>query len=232
MKRQIFFIFSFLLVIAQVYVSAQQVETRNLSSFDEVGVSGNLDVYLERGNNESVRIEVRGIDPSEIRTEVRDGKLKIYRKSRIRWGGNVKGKIYVTYRNLRGLQSSGSSDIYGYDPINAEQFKIGCSGSGNITLDDLNANELTVHVSGSSDIRLAGNVDSQELHISGSGDYDAFDLECRETTISISGSGNAEVVAHQSLKVSVSGSGDVRYIGNPDYMDSSSSGSGSIRKAR
>ncbi len=231
MKGQIFFIFSFFLAISQVYVSAQQVDTRNVSSFDEVSVSGSLDVYLERGNNESVRIEVRGIDPSEIRTEVSGRKLKIYRQNRIRWGGNVKGKIYITYRNLQGLQSSGSSDIYGDGHIDADRFKIGCSGSGNITLDDLNAEELDVHISGSSDIRLVGSVGSQELHISGSGDYDAFDLKCEKTTISISGSGNADVVAQKSLKVSVSGSGNIRYIGNPDYLDTSSSGSGSIRKA-
>jgi hypothetical protein len=48
--------------------------------------------------------------------------------------------------------------------------------------------------------------------------------------VSIAGSGNAAVSAEDSLRASVSGSGDIRYNGNPPHVESSVAGSGSVKQ--
>ncbi|NNF18253.1 MAG: DUF2807 domain-containing protein, partial [Flavobacteriaceae bacterium] len=70
-----------------------------------------------------------------------------------------------------------------------------------------------------------------EIRMSGSGDLDAFDLEADDVEVQVSGSADVEVTANKSLKANVSGSGDIRYKGNPKKVDSRKSGSGDITKA-
>ena len=230
MKRFFWIACCFLMVnMAQ----AQQGETRNVGSFDAIHVGSSFDVELSKGRNESVRLDISGIDLDEIKTEVNNGTLKIYRKNKGRnWSKNIRGKIYVTYRNLEEIRSSGSADLYCHDPLEARHFDLSVSGSGNVILDNLKAEDLRSSISGSSDMEVAGNVGSQEVTISGSGNYDARDLDCQETRVRVSGSGNAYIVAHESLSASVSGSGNVSYKGSPEHHSTSTSGSGSVRRMR
>ena len=224
------------LLLVQV-VSAQNTETRKVGSFDAIHVGSSFDVIMKKGSRESVRLEISGIDLSEIKTEVNGSTLKIYRKSKTKnwsknWSKNVRGKIYVTYRELEEIRSSGSADVYCSDPLKARSFEASVSGSGNLILEDVEAEDLYSSVSGSSDMEIGGDVESQEVSISGSGNYDAFDLDCEEVKIRVSGSGNARVNARESLRASVSGSGDISYRGSPDHVDTQTSGSGSVKKIR
>jgi len=210
---------------------ASAQETRQVARFHALSVSSSFNVVLQQGSDESVRLDITGIDLDDIRTEVSDGTLKIYKKRGSRnWNNRAQGTIYITYRELDEIHSSGSSDVRCSDPLRARYFELSSSGSGNLYLRDLEAEELRARISGSSDIEVEGGVDRQEISISGSGNYDAAELDCASTSIRISGSGDAAVVARESLKTSVSGSGDVSYWGNPQHVDTHTSGSGDVRK--
>ena len=212
---------------------AQGGETRNVGSFDAIHVGSSFDVELSKGNRESVRLEITGIDLDEIKTEVSNRTLKIYRKNKTKnWNNKARGKIFVTYRNLEEIHSAGSADVYCHDPLEADNFDLSVSGSGNVRLDQLKARDLYSKVSGSADMEISGRVESQEVTISGSGNYNARDLDCEEVQIRVSGSGDARVVAKEALRASVSGSGNITYKGSPDKVSTSSSGSGSVRKMR
>ena len=90
--------------------------------------------------------------------------------------------------------------------------------------------ELKTSISGSGDIELTGSTDIFDLSISGSGDIDAFRLAANNVEVSVSGSGDIDVTANKSIKARVSGSGDITYKGNPEKIDTKSSGSGDISK--
>jgi hypothetical protein len=77
---------------------------------------------------------------------------------------------------------------------------------------------------------VAGTAKKQSVNISGSSKIDAFDLKSEESEVSISGSGNVNINVTQSLEARVSGSGDIRYKGNPDIRNIHVSGSGNIKK--
>jgi hypothetical protein len=87
-----------------------------------------------------------------------------------------------------------------------------------------------MHNSGSSDVDVAGTAKRQFLSISGSSKINAFDLKSEESKVNISGSGNVNINVTQSLEARVSGSGDIRYRGNPDIRNIQVSGSGNIKK--
>jgi len=149
-------------------VAQTSTVTRSLSSFDEIGISGGYEVvFLKEGDAERVSLEVSGTDPDNIVTEVKNGTLHIKtKKGNYR---NLKAKITITYRTLKSVANSGSSDIVALTPIKADEFEFASSGSGDFKA-EFDVKDLDVAISGSSDMTLKGSADEQEFSISGSGD--------------------------------------------------------------
>ncbi len=181
--------------------------TRNLASFNKIGISGGFDVvFLKQGDAESVSLDVSGINPDEIETEVKDGTLKI--KTKKGHYSNYKAKITVTYRNLKAVANSGSSNIEALTPIKADEFEFASSGSGDFK-GELEVKDLDIAISGSSNMTLSGKADVQEIAISGSGDVNATALKGSSADVAISGSGDVRLGVSGKIKTAVSGSGKV-----------------------
>jgi hypothetical protein len=181
--------------------------TRSLSAFDEIGISGGYDaVILKEGDSESVKLELSGIEPDNIITEVADRTLKI----RTKRGNyrNFKATITVTYRSLKAIANSGSTDIEAQSVLKAENFELASSGSGDFR-GAFEVRKLEIAISGSSDMELRGNAEQQEIAISGSGDIRAADLQGKSASVAISGSGDVELGVKGPIKTSISGSGRV-----------------------
>ena len=82
--------------------------------------------------------------------------------------------------------------------------------------------------------RITGDVgrsDSISLRKEG-GKYFAEEFVAKDYNISISGSGRATINLEGELDVRISGSGNVYYKGNPTGVNSSTSGSGKVRRMR
>lgn len=188
-------------------LQAQTTVTRSLSSFNKVGISGGYDkVILKEGNSESVTIEVSGIDPDNIITEVRGNTLEVKTKKG-KWS-NFKANITITYKSLRAIANSGSSDIVVENTIKADEFELASSGSGDFT-GTFDVRDLDIAISGSSDMTLKGRADEQEIAISGSGDVNAAELKGKSAEVAISGSGDVKLSVSGPVKTAVSGSGKV-----------------------
>lgn len=227
MKRYVFI--PFLLAAMSLLclsASAQEIETRTLTSFNRIKASASFEVILEKGSSESVRIEARNIDPQKVITEVADGRLRIslergtYRRMQV--------KLFVTYRELNEIVTSGSGSFRGNDLIQAGELTIINSGSGNIYLARLEANELMVKLSGSANMQLAGRADNAFIQLSGSGNVEGFDLQAENAEAKISGSGNINLAVSRGIDAQISGSGNVRYRGNPTSTYVKTSGSGRV----
>jgi hypothetical protein len=186
---------------------AQTTVTRTLSSFDKIAISGGYDkVILKEGSAESVNLEVSGIDPDYIITEVKGSTLEV-RMKRGSWS-NFKAKITITYKSIRSLASSGSSDIVAESVIKGDEFELASSGSGDFT-GSFDVRDLEIAISGSSDMTLKGRADEQEIAISGSGDVNASALKGQKAEVAISGSGDVKLSVSGQVKTAVSGSGSV-----------------------
>jgi hypothetical protein len=186
---------------------AQTTVTRSLSSFDKIAISGGYDkVILKEGSAESVTLEVSGVDPDKIKTEVNGSTLEIGMKKGSY--SNFKAKITVTYKSIRKLASSGSTDIVAESVIKADEFELATSGSGDFT-GAFDVRELEIAISGSSDMTLKGRADEQDIAISGSGDVNASDLKGKQAEVAISGSGDVKLSVSGQVKTAVSGSGSV-----------------------
>ncbi|MCC7464909.1 MAG: DUF2807 domain-containing protein [Saprospiraceae bacterium] len=203
MKIQLFA----LLLIPSLLTAQSTSVTRTLSSFDKIGISGGFDaVFLKQGTEESVQLDLKGIDPDQIETEVKNGTLKIStKKGNYR---NYKANITITYKNIKAVANSGSSDVEALSVIKGKEFEYASSGSGDFK-GELDVEDLDIAISGSSDMLLKGRAEEQEIAISGSGDVDASALGGSSADVAISGSGDVKLGVKGKVKTAVSGSGTV-----------------------
>ena len=202
-------------------------ETRNVGSFEKVGVSGAFDVYLVKGNEGHLEIKIEDNLLPYLITEVDGGKLKIKWKKGINISTRKGVVITVHFKDINAVALTGSGDIISKDRIKADHFETAVSGSGDIELEVV-SNSLRAAVSGSGDIVLRGATKTFEAAVAGSGDISAYSLKSEKAEVKVSGSGDIELTVSKELIARVSGSGDIDYRGNPKIQDIKVSGSGDV----
>ena len=203
-------------------------KTRNVGTFDGVGVSGSLDVFLVEGNEGKLELSVEeNLEPYLV-TEVSNGTLKIKWKKGAKIRSTKPTKITVQFKKLNNVALSGSGDIVSKSKLSSNDLEVALAGSGDINL-DLDVQNLKAAISGSGDIKLRGNAEDFSGAIAGSGDIKADELKAANAELVISGSGTMQVHVENKIMARISGSGDIKYKGNPDKEDIKVSGSGTVK---
>lgn len=106
--------------------------------------------------------------------------------------------------------------------------RVGLSGSGKVTMDNLNQRRLALRISGSGDISAQGTVERLSVTLAGSGNARLAELSAKELKVEIAGSGNVDATARDEADIRIAGSGDVRLHGHPARLKSRVAGSGRI----
>ena len=208
-------------------------EERKLENYDAVSVSGWFDVELVSGTEGNLTLSGEENLLEHIETKVKNGRLVVKTEA----GYNLqpsswKGKgilITIPVEDIHSMVLSGSGDIKGKTKLASDHFEVVMSGSGDMDL-EIESDEVDVTLSGSGDIVLKGSSDKLQVTVSGSGDVKAYELSAREVDATVSGSADIRVTATEYLRARVSGSGDIHYRGDPQKIDSKTSGSGDVSK--
>jgi hypothetical protein len=202
-------------------------ENRSAGNFHSLKVSTGIDVYLSQGERESIKVEADENLHEYIITEIRNGVLNVYTEANIR---NAKSrKVHVTMKEIRSITTSSAGDVLGTTPIVADILKLSTSSAGDINI-EVKAREIDASTSSSGDITLRGSADKITGTTSSAGDIKALDFTVREAVLSASSAGDIKITVTERLKARASSAGDIRYSGNPEYVDAHSSSAGSIRR--
>ena len=202
-------------------------EERAVSDFTGVNLMTSGNLYIEQGEQESLRIEAEQNVLPYLAAEVSGHTLEIKNRPNVLTFHTQPVNFYLTVKKLDTIILSGSGDIKA-PLLLGEQTTIKVSGSGDVDLGKLEANRVEVVISGSGKVAIGGGqVEQQQVVISGSGNYQAPTLTSATADVHVSGSGSAALRAREQLAVNVSGSGDVRYAGRPTIKQHIT-GSGSI----
>jgi len=198
-------------------------EKREVDSFNGVKPMLQANLYVTQGGTNSLEIEAYENLFDIIETSVSNGILNIKTTRRIDTSfpkGFLKKpiNIYVSLDKITDLAIAGSGKLIGQTEINADDLRIANSGSGKIDL-NVKVMQLSTTLSGSGTINLKGTATQHDLKLSGSGRIKAYDLTTEKTVALIAGSGSAYVNVSKELSSKVSGSGRIRYKGNPKIID-------------
>ena len=204
-------------------------KTRTVSNYHKIGVAGNFNIQLIKGEVGKLTIKADENLMEYIVTEVSKGKLKIKPKKgyKIRSRKNI--EVIVPYQKMESVSLAGSGHITAKSTLKEENLKLNIAGSGNINL-PVATNSLKTSIAGSGNINLQGNTQNFKCSIAGSGNFNGHQLKAKIATISIAGSGTVRINAIDELHTKNVGSGSVYYYGNPRVIKTKSVGSGSVKK--
>ncbi|MES1218200.1 MAG: head GIN domain-containing protein [Bacteroidota bacterium] len=206
-----------------------KTESRSPGQFDEVEVSGSIDLYVKQDSARSVKIEADAnlMEYIEVFTEA--DKLVV----RTRNGFNLRPtqdiKVYVSSPVYKKFELSGACDIYSENQIvSSDAIELGMSGSCDGKI-DVKTPKVSTDLSGACSIEIKG--ETKELTAGGSGSttFKCFGLMAENVSVDISGAGDAEVYASVKLDVDVSGAAGVKYKGNAS-VSQKVTGAGSVKK--
>lgn len=181
-------------------------QTVNLRDFNAIALAGPDAVDVSRGPDFAVRIEATP-EVRERLTIRRDGNvLRIGRKPVGMWTFQTgTAHIHIT------MPSIGAATLSGPGTITIDQagapFVANVSGSGDMTIGQVQGDKATLAVSGSGSIAAAGSVRELALSIAGSGGIRAQEVRAESATVSITGSGEVAARVDGPAKVSLVGSG-------------------------
>ena len=202
-------------------------ETRKISSFDGIDVSGAFDIILKQGTIEEVIVEADANLLPLIRTEVDGSTLTIETKKPIHHVTVM--KVYITVKDLKRVDVSGAVDIHTEGRITVPELSIDASGASDSKM-ELGVQKLKLDCSGASKMRFSGFATDVSMDLSGASDIFGYDLLAETYYIEISGAGNAQLNVSKKIRAEISGAGSVKYKGSPSEVDQSVSGAGSIKK--
>jgi len=203
--------------------------TRDVSDYDQVGIAGDFDVKLFKGEEGTINITADENLLEYIVTEVENGNLKIKPEKGYNLTSRKSIEITVPFEAIDGVSLAGSGDVFSNDIINSNKLRLSLAGSGNMDL-NVSAGDVDSSIAGSGNIKLKGNADNFNCRISGSGNLNGYDLKATVANASIAGSGNVKVNAVNEIHAKIAGSGNILYSGDPEIVKSKSAGSGSVKK--
>jgi hypothetical protein len=140
--------------------------------------------------------------------------------------GNMKVEVEASGDMESDVSGSGNIELEG----KCKNFNSDVSGSGKVIMSLTASGDAEFGVSGSGKIEASGSASRVKTSISGSGKVLAGDLETNSCEVRITGSGDVEINVKNELDANITGSGSVRYKGNPSKINSHSAGSGHVRK--
>jgi hypothetical protein len=207
---------------------AQQSEVRSVGSFTGVKSAEAIDVYLKKGEKESVRVEATGVRLSDVLTEVSGSYLKIHMlKGSYR---NVDVKVYVTYVTLNKISASSASNVFSDGIIRSSSLDVSVSSAASVEL-SIEAESSLIETSSAGDATLEGKVKRLEVEASSAGEIDAYELECEMVDAGASSAGSIKVNVTRQLDAHASSGGSIRYRGSPAKTNTDSSSGGSVKKS-
>lgn len=207
---------------------AQQSEVRSVGSFTGVKAGEAIDVYLKKGEKESIRVETTDIRLADVLTEVSGSYLKIHMRDGNYRKGNV--KVYVTYVNINKVSASSASNVFSEGTIRAGSLDVSVSSAASVEL-AIDAETSMVEASSAGDVVLEGKVKRLEVEASSAGEIDAYGLESETVEAGASSAGTIKVNVTKQLDAHASSGGSIRYRGAPGRTNTDSSSGGSVKKS-
>ncbi len=185
-----------------------QTETRQITNFTNLEVSGAFKVNIVSHKTESLKVTADSNLLNEIVTEVKDGTLYIHNKTGIFLSPTKVPQITITASKIAKLSESGDSQI---------------------NLSGVDNGQLNIHTSGASTLEISGKVEELNIQTQGATKINSQHLNASKVNVKVSGIAKVTVYAAQSLLVNIAGSGVVDYYGKPKQINQHISGQGQIR---
>jgi Protein of unknown function (DUF2807). len=188
-----------------------RTETRDVSSFDSIDMSGAARIEITVGKPESLVLEGRAASIERVETEVRHNTLFIESKPRDWFMSSNRRRITVkiTVPRLASLQVEGGNDV---------------------RLTGFDGGDSTIRASGAAHISAEGRLAELTVHMAGAGHGDFSRLVADQAKVVVEGVGSVIVHPKDTLDATMNGVGAILYTGSPREVNTRMNGLGTIAR--
>jgi hypothetical protein len=180
-------------------------ESRDLSGFHALNISGGIQVDVAAGREFKVEVEADDNLLQAIKTEVDGGVLRIHTEGKISTSNSM--KVRISAPNI--------------DDVDA-------SGAITMNMSNIKNENLSIESSGGSKITVSGETENLRAELNGATKLDAEGLITRDADIEANGACKANVNVSQRLRADASGASQITYAGSPSQVEKSTNGASSV----
>lgn len=204
-----------------VHSFGQEIE-KKLEPFIGIVASPRINVILEKGDQESIRVIYKNVDPEKINIDVTGKTLRIYldqarkveplkrgqysRGTREAMYEGVTVTAYVTYRDLETLEIRGNQELTCKDPLEAETFTLRAYGENEIHFTSLRTGFFKAKLYGQNDLQIdKGRTLEQKFILYGENKIDTKGMRSDYIITSIFGEGSLRINSAEEVRIDAFG---------------------------
>ena len=199
-------------------------QTVPVTQFDKVSLTAGFIVNYTQGMNHECTIFASPKDMEHVKAEVKNNQLYLSviidkkKMKKMKYSTSILSEdviVYVTSPELVKASCVGSGEFIATTDIKSEDVKFDISGTGEIKLKKVTADNMTLTIAGAGDIKI-----------------DNVDAVCQKTVLSVAGAGeiSASFTDCNELKCSIAGAGEIELKGKVANYSESIAGAGNIKK--
>lgn len=199
-------------------------KTVQVTQFDKVSLTAGFVVKYTQGLNHECTIFASPKDMEHVKAEVKNNQLYLSviidkkKMKKMKYSTSILSEdviVNVTSPELVKASCVGSGEFIATTDIKSEDVKFDISGTGEIKLKKVTADNMTLNIAGAGDIKI-----------------DNVDAVCQKTVLSVAGAGeiSASFSDCDELKCSIAGAGEIELKGKVANYSESIAGAGKIKK--
>lgn len=199
-------------------------KTVQVTQFDKVSLTAGFVVKYTQGLNHECTIFASPKDMEHVKAEVKNNQLYLSviidkkKMKKMKYSTSILSEdviVNVTSPELVKASCVGSGEFIATTDIKSEDVKFDISGTGEIKLKKVTADNMTLNIAGAGDIKI-----------------DNVDAVCQKTVLSVAGAGeiSASFTDCNELKCSIAGAGEIELKGKVANYSESIAGAGKIKK--
>lgn len=143
---------------------------------------------------------------------------------------NTDVKVYITYVELDKLMANSAGNIFCENVIKSTKLSLSATSSGTIDI-QAEVDELEANAGSAGEIRLKGKAQTAVIEAGSAGEVDAYELVANVVKVKAATGASAKVNVVKEIEARAATGGDIRYRGNPERSNTSSSTGGSVKKS-
>jgi hypothetical protein len=208
------------LALFPILLNAQEIQ-KELRPFSKIIASPRINVILQKGDKEEIRLVYDDVNKENINIEVKGKTLLVYLDDARRVEKTIRHNhhgtkhgiyqgatltAYITYQKLESLEIRGNQELTCNDAISADKFKLKAYGENDITFASLDTEFFKASLYGENDLTInAGQAIEQKYRLFGENKIDTRAMKSAYTSTSIFGEGRLRINSTEEVVVNAFG---------------------------
>ena len=196
-------------------------------SYNAIKVSRGIEVDLTQSDTESLSVKADENLQEIITTTIENDVLIISTNENI---GQATSKTVIVYFNdITSIKATSGSVVYSINPIHVSNLELDTTSGSDLKL-VIDAESVSCHSTSGSDMDLRGKTNHFTAEATSGSSIDAESLITQNAKVKASSGADIRVNTSKELTAKISSGGNIRYTGNPEFVNIDDSASGSIKE--